>query len=222
MGILASRAALLNSESLNLHKVMKESIIPGGYQDELLDIIKNDKIILEYGNDLCHENITKTSNRSHNNVRQKLRMVAKILQLTREIDRSITDLTSLFCISKFPALIKATQTMSNYDSRNGLFETPSNAMNIGFPLKRCAQITLLNADIEGDQETHKNVTSWLNMFKLKYHNTISKPAKTMDRIKKIMEKKELPSAEDLQRLNTYVTKHNTKSKKVLQTYFDKN
>lgn len=213
-------STLLIKTTVKLCQMMKQ-IISEGYKDDLCAIMTEDSILMEYGNQMAMENAKKNFPKNRNAIRSRLRSVASFLKVCREMDPTISSISSLFCINKYHLVDAAIKKLGQYDTESGDYKVPSIPMNLGFLLKRCADIVNLRALAENNESLIREVGGWVQFYRNTYHRTMAKPAKNQLRADRRNKDESLPTPSDIQKLSKHLLLSAQKSSAELKAKYSK-
>ena len=109
--------------------------------DELAKYVKTDSLILKYGMSLFRRH----GRSRHNDISQKMRMLARLVLGTRKVDgiESTATLHEMISGASFDAVVKATEIICQVDSSDlgrPLFKNPTFGVKIGHILVKCAEL----------------------------------------------------------------------------------
>jgi len=173
-------------------------------QDDLYLIIRNDKLLSKYG-----EQLTNRFGHDPNkfvNITSRLRMMARLLKAMRQIDSNITQIEDSMNPEMFDTILSAARLMTGFDRDSNLYSNPSLALKVGTTFCRVVNI-LHSFGIEQKDETIKMKCHdlqrlfsmrWTEEFTFHAHRTNTKNKKN----KIIL----VPLAEDVTKLATKLRK----------------
>ena len=126
-------AKLLLPVSANVSSGLNENILAKMRNDHLANTVKNDPLILEYGQ-RQFEKVGKHAH-THQYVSQSLRELARFKNEMNKIDSSIGTLSQCLSAYQWENVIKGVKAVSGYESENQTFNKPTLAQKIGQKLK---------------------------------------------------------------------------------------
>lgn len=134
---------------------LKKFILSKMIDDKITLIIKNDPLILKFGNKLFstkgHES------HLHSYISQKMREVGRFLFFVFQENPNIKNLEDCLIPSNFPLIVKAVKKLAKFDENTNKFGIPSLALKSGHNINKCLAILIGENLIKGDTEGKKKL-----------------------------------------------------------------
>ena len=132
--------------------VLRQDVFPTLRDDDIVRIIRYDKLIILYGNKLCKK---LPLHHQHDEIRTHLRRLGRLLQAIRKIDPNITDMESVFDPKYYNVVVEAVNVLAELDPKTQLYKVPSVAAALGTTLKKLGQV--LESECIRDHNAEKKV-----------------------------------------------------------------
>lgn len=182
---------------------------------EVKQIIINDMLLTSYANLKC-EKYSYVSPKDQLNVRNDLRLMARLFKVARDIDDSLSDLGSLFDPKNWETYKEATKIMGKIDDE-GNYGSPNNIPRIG---TLTIEFTLLLIDdciirehkcTATDEaalwrERQKNCQDFRSIHKNRFTSTLAKKAYVTVAENERKKVEILPTKEEIKSFLTFLTK----------------
>lgn len=198
---------------------MKNEILPYLRDDAIGRAIKNDRLILMFGNKLTQKYGEKYLNYY---VRSNLRALGKLLLCSQKVDESIEGLADLFKPLHFDTLLAGVQLAAEFDEKTNMFKSPTLAANLGTLVKKCGNLLLTYCITHNNKEGRKEVKDFMHILCDEYGAAVSRKvieARTREQRNKHLE---LPSHNDVVRLSNYLKAVRINCVKKLKEQFSNN
>lgn len=169
--------------------------------DPVTQAILNHRIILQLG-----ENMFKQHGADHNrheHIRQNLRQIARLVLEAQKLT-PLKELDDFFVPANFNHVVSAVNVLAGYNSKNNTYSRPSLAIKLGYQLQKICSIVENNAINSGDESKAKSAQSFLEIYKKKWNKLVSAGALTTLKETKRVKEKNVPSVQDVKRLNSYM------------------
>ncbi|KAJ8302560.1 hypothetical protein KUTeg_018956 [Tegillarca granosa] len=182
----------------------------------LKEICKNDKLIREFGLSLTEKLGTKEEQRrkDSDNIRTKMRSVARLLLKLNENKLVPQPLCSYICPREFRNTVRAVKELSRE------VDSPKLALNLGNYIK---QICLLKASLGLEQENgqkRQEAKDFKEHFDAHWGTRVSSVANRSMRLKTMNKKIDIPLTEDLLKCTDYLIKEVAECLKVKSPTYD--
>ncbi|KAJ8317221.1 hypothetical protein KUTeg_005125, partial [Tegillarca granosa] len=182
----------------------------------LKEICKNDKLIREFGLSLTEKLGTKEEQRrkDSDNIRTKMRSVARLLLKLNENKLVPQPLCSYICPREFRNTVRAVKELSRE------VDSPKLALNLGNYIK---QICLLKASLGLEQENgqkRQEAKDFKEHFDAHWGTRVSSVANRSMRLKTMNKKIDIPLTEDLLKCTDYLIKEIAECLKVKSPTYD--
>jgi len=171
-------------------------------RDEVSLVVKNDPLILSFGNLLAH-------GQASSNTSERMRQLAKlVLQLRKATESSDGDLASFLKPENFDSVVKAVLVESKYEESTATatarLKTPSLALKIGHSVRKCCNLLVNKALREKDKVLEHDAMSFLRVFDSEWQYKVSRLA--LKTLKDDQRNKPdlIPITSDLVKLKTYL------------------
>lgn len=180
---------------------LREHIIPVFWNDESIQIIRNDYLVILYGNKLVAK---YRSPHHYKMIRTNLRCIGRFHVEMKKRSNDIVDFMSCFTPAQYDNIVESIRAVARFNSKEGEFLAPNTASTLGTILKFCS--TILESDCIKKQNEKKRVEveSFLKLLRTELPTDINKTAVentvTMRRQKKII----LPTTSDMKKFMEYL------------------
>ncbi|XP_067211702.1 uncharacterized protein [Linepithema humile] len=184
------------------NKVLRLRVFPILKEDDIVRLIRYDKLIIAFGNQQCEK--YKASEHHDNMIRQKMRRLGRFLQMLKNKYSDITDFASIYYPRYSSACIEAINRLAGLSLCGKFYKTPSLASSLGGLIKKLGKI-LINRFIRKEEYDKKLLAeNFLKVFSEDFATYITKTiSETMNqnkRHKKIV----LPSKSDIIKLHDFL------------------
>lgn len=161
---LKNGSLLLNARVRGASQDLKDKVFPIFKNDHVSNLAMADDLICSFGSNLLSSH-KEVHHKTY--VSQKMRDLAKLLTILRELDPEISKLSDCFNPTKFDVFIQAVHKMSGYDEDTGVVKVPSIAPRLGTTIKTCAELYFCQvATSDFCSETRRNyITGNIDKFK---------------------------------------------------------
>lgn len=205
-----SKALVTNINSL-ANEVLLTKIIPPMHHDGIFEILRNDKLIILFGNHLT----PKYTGHQEYIIRNQMRTLARYLKIVKELCPEINELSTLFTPRYFEICFKAVNKLAGLDL-SGTYKSPKTALQMIQFLKICCNV-LRNYYIktEKNKKKKKRTMEFQSLLEVEAAGRINKPAQKNlvdnSRQKIVQTMKNLPVTNDIENFKKYLSKSaNTK------------
>lgn len=195
---------------------MKKEILPGMRNDSVSEFIRNDNLIIDYGNYLCTRH--KTEKHLNNMIRTKLRQIANLIIIMTKIKPEVDSLASAIRPQNFDIFMTAVNEAAGYE--NGKYRAPSLATALGPAMKLCAQRLRVLYIKQEKNELKESVDRWLQVYDHEFYHGVGKTALAEVAKKKWNKPRLLPLAQDILKLNKYLLEKCKAAERMLKRKFD--
>ncbi|KAH3817011.1 hypothetical protein DPMN_118537 [Dreissena polymorpha] len=142
---LAVESGLLLPKSKQGSTILRR-VIESMRNDEISRIVKSDDTILAFREKLCAQ--WGNDDEQHNDIRQKLKEVARLLKDTRSCSGNVEkSLENFIYPDAFKFITQSRKNVAGFDGNTNTYATPSLALKIGSTLQKCLRI-LISKGIE--------------------------------------------------------------------------
>ncbi|XP_071830278.1 uncharacterized protein [Apostichopus japonicus] len=182
---------------------LKRMVLSSMKRDELFDVLSNDILILEYGNQVLRNQQT----RKHI-VSQKMRALASVLLELRKSDpNGGQNISDFIKPSKFDMVVEAVEKrcaiVENDNGGNCQYKFPSFAIKSGHDLVWITRIKRSQAIRQGDAKAEEEANRYLQLHQAEWHVKVASAAASTLNVRKCEKVVSLPSASDLKKLSEH-------------------
>lgn len=164
---------------------------------------KNDPLIRCIGRKEAKKNAFDRDR--HNQIRNKLREMGRLLLKVREISKQENgQLKDFITPAGFQLIVDATKQVAGYDDETCEFQTPTLAVKIGHTIKLCADILEAQAIEQNDEVLETAAKGYLKLHTLRWQEEISAHAYRSLYRKKKGKVKRIPLSKDVATLAKYL------------------
>ena len=197
--------------------ILRRKFFPVLRDDNITRIIKYDKLVILFGNQLC-----KKLRHAHqyDEIRAHLRRLGRYLEAIRQTDPTITDLASTFDPKYYNEAIDAVNVIAELDPNTQQYKKPSVAAALGSALKKLGLIMESECIKDHNAEQKKNTKDFLKLIQEDYTYSINKGVyETMAHVQRT-KKVNMPQIVDIRKLDDYLDKIIDKESAILKQKFD--
>ncbi|XP_066596703.1 putative leucine-rich repeat-containing protein DDB_G0290503 [Prorops nasuta] len=202
-------------ESAN--KVVRKEIFPYIRDGPIKDVIRYDVLLVLYAN-------TLTDKYSHDNfwvIRSKLRFSGRFLIAIKKIRNEIVDFASIYRPKYLKYCLKAASIVAGYNEDLKSFKAPSNILFLGNILKQIGKLLEMLYIAKKDNDKQKMTQNFNNLIAQGFQIMNKKALEAQ--IKRNRQKKvNLPSTNDIIKLNVFLEKKRISLYKKLQQKYTYN
>ena len=198
----------------------KNNILDTMSQDRITLVARQDQLIIQLGTRLYDKN--GHEQHQHQYIKQKIRELARLLLAIRDLDPSIQTLEDAMDPTKFSVVVTGVKRVAGYNESTGKYEIPSLALKLGNSLKKCALYTKSSALQSSDDRKKQKAESFLSLCEVDWSTQISSQALATLHEKTYNRPKRIPLAQDIKKLNTYLTEQASQLSKEMETSPDAN
>lgn len=170
--------------------------------DPISRIIKNDPVIIDFGQHLLNKRGTSAKNKDH--VREKMRELGRLIQGARRVI-SLKNMEDLINPQKFMETVKAVKFTCGHESESNRFLIPSLANKLGHSLVKISRLLKAKGLISNNEKLVKDATNFEAVHKEKWHELISAAALRNIKEAKWNMPSVMPFTKDVQKLHVYLT-----------------
>ena len=187
-------------------------------RDEVSLVVKNDPLILSFGNLLAHGQASS----KYVQVSERMRQLAKlVLQLRKVTESSNGDLASFLKPESFDSVVKAVLVESKYEESTATatarLNTPSLALKIGHSVRKCCNLLVNKALREKDKVVEQDAMSFVRVFDSEWQYRVSHLALKTLKDDKRNKPDLIPLTSDLVKLKTYLEQSATQCSEALNS-----
>ncbi|XP_066595412.1 uncharacterized protein [Prorops nasuta] len=202
-------------ESAN--KVVKKEIFPYIQDGPIKDAIRYDELLILYANILSE----KYSHENFSMIRSKLRFFGRFLIAVKEMSNEILDFASIYRPKYFKYCLKAASIVAGYDEDVESFKAPTNILALGNILKQIGKF-LETLYIEREDKDKQKMTKDFIKLIAQGFQIINQKALEAQNKRNRQKKINLPSTNDIVKLNTFLEENRTSTYKKLQQKYTYN
>ncbi|GJQ78787.1 hypothetical protein Trydic_g2818 [Trypoxylus dichotomus] len=152
------------------NKIMANLIIPRLVDDNVSEAIKNDELLILFGNHLTRKH--HTSNIGKGYIRQNLRIVGKFFLAMKNLNQSIEEFSSIYNPKYCDAVSKALIHVAGYNLETKTFKLPEIARKLGKIVKTCGEVWSMECSKRKKFEDRRMVMEFLHRFEEIYKNDV--------------------------------------------------
>ncbi|KAK2838023.1 hypothetical protein Q5P01_015235 [Channa striata] len=189
------------------------SILYGMIYDDVTQAIMDDKIILQFGEQMFIQ--YGSDSKKHGYIKQNLRHLGRLV-LEAQKTTPLKNLEEFFYLSSFRHVVSAVNVLAGYDPESKTYSIPSLALKLGYHLQKACSIVQDNAMQCGDESLAESAQKFFTVYQKKWNKLISSGALTTLRKTKLISKKKVPLAQDVKCLNFHLEKVHPLAEKKLR------
>lgn len=164
-------------------------------------MVRFDWILILYGNDLC---LNYSPHYQEGYICSKLRAAAKVLQASKSIDSGITDLSSLYYVTKCNTVVEAIRSMAKFDPQTKLFGSPSTALTTITLINTIGDLLVTEVGKLDQREKAADVDFFLKVFKKDVRTKVNKLVAITKAKNRLLRKLNIPTTADVNKLATFL------------------
>ncbi|KAM9762562.1 uncharacterized protein ACNS7B_004605 isoform 1-T1 [Menidia menidia] len=170
--------------------------------DPVTEIIKNDEVIINFGQHLLNKGGMSAKNQQQ--VREKMRELGRLIHNARKVT-TLKVMEDFVKPQKYIETVKAVKATCGYDSETNMFRIPSLANKLGNSLVKISKLLKAQALISNNVEMVKNASDFQDIHQEKWNEMISATALRNIREAKWNVPALMPFTEDVQGMHAYLT-----------------
>lgn len=176
-------------------------VFPVLQEDDVVLLIRYDWLVIIYGNHLCDR---YTAHFQLGMIRNKLRVVGRLLAAIKSICPDITDFASAYQPKYYDVMIKAIKIIGKFDPVSNDFGSPSTAKSAVIEVKKIGEMLRAESIKTENEELQKKTENFLILMQSDVSITIYKIVYDTQAKMKRAKKENIPSTTDVKRLSTYL------------------
>lgn len=185
------------------HTQLQNEVFVSMKCDDITFVAQSDDLICLFGSRLL-----KNHRERHlkNYISQRLRQLAKFLQILRGLEPDVKNLKDFLVPKHFKTVVQAAKELSGYDEEhNTYYVHPTNALKIGHSILQCADILQSQFLITGvPEEKFQNLKYFTKVFNKEWRYSISSNTGSDLSKKKFNKSVSLPDTKDKTLLNNFL------------------
>ncbi|XP_029017005.1 uncharacterized protein LOC114861679 isoform X3 [Betta splendens] len=194
---IAMRCVLEASENIEMSDGLRK-VLCGMLYDDVTQTIINDKIILQFGEQMFGHYSTDAKKNGY--LKQNLRHLGRLV-LEAAKTTPLKNLEEFFCLSSFRHVMSTVNVLAGYDAESKTYKVPSLALKLGYHLQKACSIVQENAVKSGDDNMAESARRFLSAYKKKWNKLVSVGAlSTLRESKLVTEAQNVPNVQDVKRL----------------------
>lgn len=158
---------------LNASPELLNDILPSIKNNELLQIICNDDIIVEYGNRLVRK-LYKSSSHHNKFIAQQLRFAARILQTMKEVNKTIKCISDVFYPCEYLNVIETVHRLARW--KDGKYEAPTTANQACILIQHFAEFVRCRSIMNNDKIRSESIQDFIYLMQKNQNADITKVA----------------------------------------------
>lgn len=170
-------------------------------EDEIGQTVRQDGLIIEWANFLFSK---YRQNQEQSMVRNRLRLVARLLIAVKEIDPRVNEMMDIYNVLLYDSVIDAVNTVAKYNPETDMYDAPANGSQLGNFINEVGKRLLSVCIRRGLEDKQKEVDKFLkyhsNEFSVKVNRTVAESQV----INKLEKRIELPTDEDIKTFYEYL------------------
>ena len=174
--------------------------------DEISSVVKKDELIATYGS----FQLSTNGFRKANNIRQRMRILARLLIALNESLNLTEELKFYFKPQYFDNVVDVAKQLggfsmiTNHGEHVACFKIPSLPLKIGYTVEKCASLLKAVGIKSGDKELEKNAVRFQELYCLEWSVKISSIGLKTLSDNKFEKVQLLPVTEDLLKVRSYM------------------
>ncbi|XP_022179916.1 uncharacterized protein LOC111040345 [Myzus persicae] len=184
------------------HTQLQNEVFVSMKCDDITFVAQSDDLICLFGSRLL-----KNHRERHlkNYISQRLRQLAKFLQILRGLEPDVKNLKDFLVPKHFKTVVQAAKELSGYDEEHNTYVHPTNALKIGHSILQCADILQSQFLVTGvPEEKLQNLKYFTKVFNKEWRYSISSNACADLSKKKFNKSVSLPDAKDITLLHNFL------------------
>lgn len=186
--------------------VLRGQIFPRMREDCYTDIVRYDELAIVYGNYLCNK-----YRKPHLQpmIRSKLRLIGRLLIVIKNINKAITDFSSIFQPKFYDNIIDAVNQVALLGEDN-CYRSPATAFSYGTLLKKCAKLLINECIKKEDEEKLKKCRDFQSIIEEDFASSVNKTVEENQKEFRRHKKVHLPTMDDVRKLKNYLDSNRKK------------
>lgn len=169
--------------------------------DPISHIIKNDQVIIDFGEHLLNKRGTSAKNKDH--VREKMRELGRLIHGARRVT-SLKNMEDFIDPKKYMETVKAVKFTCGYENESNRFLIPSLANKLGNSLVKISKLLKAKGLISNNEKLVKDASNFEAVHQEKWHELISAAALRNIREAKWNKPSVMPFTKDVQKLHAHL------------------
>ncbi|XP_063067616.1 uncharacterized protein LOC134459242 [Engraulis encrasicolus] len=182
-------------------------------QDEVQLYIRNDPLILKFGDNLFVRHGHDQA--QHVYIAQKMREMGRFMLCVKKHVPSIKTLEDLLHPARFNLIVEGVRQVGKFCNDTNKYQNPSIALKIGYSLKKIGEIALGEALILGDEILKNNAKNFLKVLKARWNTFVSSHALITLQQRKWNRADSIPLTEDVMSLQKHIDQVEEEAKRDL-------
>lgn len=200
---------ILNKIPSEASQILVKEVFPIMKEDEVGKVAKADPLIINLGNQWMMRNIGNRIMRKYY-TSSVMRLAAKLLRHVQQLTKTSMPMSAYLCPNYFHTVATAALKCAQQEAVDEEeLKSPSNAIKLGFDLKRLASAKLGAAIVSGEEQTRKDAEDFLRLMNLEWSTKVSKLARTLLTERSFNRRKPLPLPSDVRKLSKFLTEQLT-------------
>ncbi|KAM4592751.1 uncharacterized protein PAE49_003226 isoform 2-T2 [Odontesthes bonariensis] len=170
--------------------------------DNVTQLVKADTLIVSLGERMFLKNGEVGRHRA--DIRNKMRELARLVLMARNIDKDIVFLKDLICPGKFNTVLEAVKQMTGFNELSNRFSVPSTALKLRHSLVKVSYILQGEALRQGDNDLKSKAEQFIKLIELEWTTHVSSNALKTFYQKKWNSPQILPLSEDIKKLQDHL------------------
>lgn len=215
-----SRSVLVSSKRVigrihpRANEEVRKLLFPTLREDNIVRSIRYDELIIIYANKMVQK---YKHTRHFEMIRSRLRLIGRFLITMQELNGDVSNLTSVFDPKFIDSVTEAINLLAGL--KNHIYKTPTVAFSLGTLIKQIANILINEAIKKHRDDIKTNAENFLKLFNeeitIGVNRTVAESQFQQQRRKTV----QLPSHDDIKKLNIYLTRHREEAFNMLTKRF---
>ncbi|KAK9872773.1 hypothetical protein WA026_019555 [Henosepilachna vigintioctopunctata] len=188
----------------HIHKkanmILRSQIFPRMREDCHTDIVRYDELAIVYGNYLTNK---YRKPHLHTMIRSKLRLIGRLLNAIKNINKTITDFSSIFQPKYYDEVIAAVNKVAILGENNS-YHSPATAFSYGTLMKKCAKLLVNECIKKEDEEKLKKCRNFQSIIEEDFASSVNKTVEENQKEMRRHKKVNLPTMNDVRKLKKYL------------------
>ena len=169
-------------------------------QDDVLDLIKNDHLLILFGERLYYRRDVEEHTPGH--ISGRLRELGRLLKIVRQRSKmKVSTMKQVIHADNFDILIASVRELAEFDPARNQFKKGTLALKLGYSLKKCASILKAEAIQNSDSELKEQAQSFEDLIDGNWYDMVSATASQSVYRSRQNQPQLLPACEDIEKLH---------------------
>lgn len=119
--------------------LVKNALFPTLQEDDITRVVRYDELVIIFANKMCEK---YKDPRHYDMIRSRIRLLGRFLLAIKNLNKEITDLTSVFDPKFSDDTVRAINEIAKFNSETWSYKTPTVAFNLGTLLKQVGNLLI--------------------------------------------------------------------------------